>query len=176
MEPSECFSTYLLQNWSDVLQRQRRKLILLEEIVQVLFEHLKDQACVILVLKALERSHKVELVGILLTQSRQDRDFDLPLTRVRRMVLEDLDGDDVAGAFLPALHHLTEGSATEEFKNLKKEIKDLASRTFNARNMQSPGLRNWAELKGLKAQFYMPKLLHFFQPFPFEDFIGPKVY
>lgn len=37
------------------------------------------------------------------------------------MILEDLDGDDVAGAFLPALYNLTEGSTTEELENLKRE-------------------------------------------------------
>lgn len=63
---NECFSTYLLQYRSDVLQRQWRKLILLQEIVQILLEHLKNQACVVLVLKALKRPDKVELVGILL--------------------------------------------------------------------------------------------------------------
>lgn len=63
---SECFSTYLLQYRSDVLQRQRRKLILLQEIIQVLLEHFKHQACVILMLEAFERSHKVELVGVFL--------------------------------------------------------------------------------------------------------------
>lgn len=60
------FSTYLLQYRSDVLQRQRRKLILLQEIVQILLEHLKDQACVVLVLEALERANEVEFIGIFL--------------------------------------------------------------------------------------------------------------
>lgn len=63
------FSTYLLQYRSDVLQRQRRKLILLQEVVQVLLEHLKHQTRVVLVLEALERPDKVELVGILLAEA-----------------------------------------------------------------------------------------------------------
>lgn len=62
-------STYLLQYRSDVLQRQRRKLILLQEVVQVLLEHLKHQACVVLVLKALEGPHKVEFVSIFLAEA-----------------------------------------------------------------------------------------------------------
>jgi hypothetical protein len=116
-------STYLLQYWSDVLQRQRRKLVLLQEVVQILLKHLKHQTCVILVLKALESPHKVELISVLLAESRQNRYFDLTLTRVRWMILEDLDGDDVAGAFLPAFDDLSECAATEKFENLKKKIK-----------------------------------------------------
>lgn len=56
------------------------------------------------------------------------------------MVFEDFDGDDVAGALFPALHHLTEGSATEKFKNLKKserKMKNFAFRTFNWRTKES---------------------------------------
>lgn len=73
----------------------------------------------VLVLKALEGAHEVELVGILLTETREDRHLDLALSSVRRMVLEDLDGNDVAGAFLPAFHHLTEGAAAEELEDLR---------------------------------------------------------
>ena len=66
-EVSECLcSTYLLQYWSDVFQRQRRKLILLQEVVQILLEHFKHQTRVILVLEAFEGSHKIELVSIFL--------------------------------------------------------------------------------------------------------------
>lgn len=63
------FSTYLLQYRSDVLQRQRRKLILLQEVVQVLLEHLKYKTCVVLVLEALEGAHKIELVGVFLAEA-----------------------------------------------------------------------------------------------------------
>lgn len=112
-------TTYLLQYRSDVLQRQRRKLILLEEVVQVLLEHFKHQACVVLVLKALKGPNEIELVGVLLAEAWQDGDFNLTLAGVGWMVLEDFDGDDVARAFLPAFHHLPESAATEEFQNLK---------------------------------------------------------
>lgn len=59
-------SEHLLQYGPDVLERQRTELVLLEEVVQVLLQHLKHQACVILVLEALVRTHKVELVCIFL--------------------------------------------------------------------------------------------------------------
>ena len=117
---NECFSTYLLQYRSDVLQRQRRKFILLQEIVQILLKHLEDQTCVVLMLKALKRSYKVELVGILLAKPRQDGDFDLALASVGWVVFEDFDGDNVAGSFFPAFYYLTKSTATEKFKNLKK--------------------------------------------------------
>lgn len=118
---NERVSTYLLQYWSDVLQRQRRKLILLQEVVQVLLEHFEHQASVVLMLEALERSHEVELIGILLAEAWQDGDLNLPLARIRWMILEDFYGDDVAGAFFPALDDLPKGAATEELENLKRK-------------------------------------------------------
>lgn len=110
---------YLLQDRPDVLERQRRELVLLEEVVQVLLEHLEHQTGVVLVLEALERPHKVKLVGIFLREPRQNRHLDLALARVRRVVLEDLDRDDVAGALFPALHHLAEGAPAEKLQHLK---------------------------------------------------------
>ena len=50
----------------DVLERQGLKLVLLEKVVQVLLQHLKDQAGVILVSEALVGSHEIELVSIFL--------------------------------------------------------------------------------------------------------------
>lgn len=81
----------------------------------------------VLVLEALEGPHKVELVGILLAESRQDGDFDLALASVRRMIFEDFDGNDVAGALFPALDHLTEGAAAKELENLGKEEKNRSN-------------------------------------------------
>ena len=51
----------------DVLERKGLKLVLFEEIVQILFQHLKDQTGVVLVSETLVGTDKVELVGILLT-------------------------------------------------------------------------------------------------------------
>lgn len=59
----------LLQDGADILEWQRTELVLLEEVVQVLLQHLKHQTGVILVLKALVCSNKVELVGILLAEA-----------------------------------------------------------------------------------------------------------
>ena len=44
---------HLLQHGPDVAQRQRAELVLLEEVVQVLLQHLEHQARVALVLEAL---------------------------------------------------------------------------------------------------------------------------
>lgn len=112
--------TYLLQYRPDVLERQGREFVLLEEVVQILLQHLEHQAGVVLVLEALERPHEVELVRTLLAEPAEDRHLDLALPRVRRMVLQDLDRDDVAGALLPAFHHLPERTAAKELEHLRK--------------------------------------------------------
>ena len=49
-------------------ERERRELVLLEEVVQVLLEHLEDETCVRLVLKDLVGAHQVVLVGVLLSE------------------------------------------------------------------------------------------------------------
>ena len=53
---------------SDVFERKGLELVLLEEIVEVLLQHLEDEAGVVLVREALVGPHKVELVGILLAE------------------------------------------------------------------------------------------------------------
>lgn len=40
------------------------------------------------------------------------------LSRIRGVVLEDLDGDNLVGALLPALDHLAEGAPSEELEHL----------------------------------------------------------
>ncbi len=50
---------------------------MLEEVVQVLLEHLEDETGVILVREALVSADEVELVGILLAQTRQNAHLDL---------------------------------------------------------------------------------------------------
>lgn len=92
---------------------------MLEKVVQVLFEHLEHETRVVLVLEALERTDKVELVRILLAEARQNRHLNLALPRVRRVVLQDLDGHDLARALLPALDHLAEGAASQELQHLQ---------------------------------------------------------
>lgn len=104
---------------------------MLEEVVQVLLEHLKHETRVVLVLEALERPDKVELVRILLTEPGQNRHLDLSLARVRRMVLQDLDGHYLARALLPALDHLTEGSASQELQHLLKRTKKNRERLLS---------------------------------------------
>ena len=51
---------------SDVFERKRLELVLLEEIVKILLQHLKDEARVVFVREALVRSNKVEFVRIFL--------------------------------------------------------------------------------------------------------------
>ena len=51
---------------ADVLEGEGLELVLLEKVVEVLLQHLEDEAGVVLVGEALVRPHKVELVRILL--------------------------------------------------------------------------------------------------------------
>ena len=51
---------------SDVFEGKRLELVLLEEIVQILLQHLKNEARVVFVREALVRSNKVEFVRIFL--------------------------------------------------------------------------------------------------------------
>ena len=51
---------------SDVFEGKRLKLVLFEEIVQILLQHLKNEARVVFVREALVRSNKVEFVRIFL--------------------------------------------------------------------------------------------------------------
>ena len=108
----------LLSYWPDVLEGQRLELVLFEEVVEVLLQHLEDKTGVILVCEALVGADEIELVRVLLRQSRQDGDLDLSLPRVGWMVLENLDGNDLIGAFLPALGHLAEGATAQELQYL----------------------------------------------------------
>ena len=55
-------------NWTNVFERKGLELVLLEEIVEVLLQHLEDEAGVVLVREALVGTHKVELVRILLAK------------------------------------------------------------------------------------------------------------
>ena len=53
---------------SDVFERKRLELVLLEEIVKILLQHLKDEARVVFVREALVRPNKVEFVCIFLAE------------------------------------------------------------------------------------------------------------
>lgn len=72
----------------------------------------------VLVLETLERPNEVELVRIFLTKAGQDGDLDLALPRVRRVVFQDFDSDNVAGTLLPAFYHLPKGTPAEKFEHL----------------------------------------------------------
>ena len=117
----------LLRDGPDVLQRQRLELVVLEEVVQVLLEHLKHKTGVVLVSEALVGPDEVELVGILLAQSGEDADLDLALPGVGRVVLQDLDGHDLVGALLPTFGNLAEGASAKKLQHLilKQKEKDL---------------------------------------------------
>lgn len=85
-----------------------------QEVVKILFKHLKHQARMVLVLKALVRSYKVELIGIFLAKPRQYADLDLSLSGIRWMVFEDLDGDDLIGTLFPTLDDLAESTTSQK--------------------------------------------------------------
>ena len=59
-----------MSNGPDILQGERLELILFEEIVQVLLEHLEHQAGVVLVCEALVGTNKVVFVRIFLAENR----------------------------------------------------------------------------------------------------------
>ena len=59
-----------MSNGPDILQGERLELILFEEIVQVLLEHLEHQAGVVLVCEALVVTNKVVFVRIFLAENR----------------------------------------------------------------------------------------------------------
>lgn len=62
----------LLKYGSYKLEGQWRKFVLFEEVVEVLFQHLKYQAGVVLVLETLKGSHKVVIICIFLAESCKD--------------------------------------------------------------------------------------------------------
>ena len=63
---------YLLKNGPDDLEWQGVEFILLEEVVKVLFQHLKHEAGVAAMLETLQGPHHVVLVCVLATQAGQD--------------------------------------------------------------------------------------------------------
>ena len=102
-------------NGPDVLERQGLELVLLQKVVQILFQHLKDQTSVILMSKTLIGSHEIVLISIFLGQTGQNADLNLALPSITRMIFEDLDRYNFVGAFFPAFGHLTKSSATQKF-------------------------------------------------------------
>ena len=108
---------YLLHDGADKLEGQRTELVLLQKVVEVLFEQLKDEARVVLMLETLVGPDKVKLVGVLLAQPLQNVYFNLTLTGVRRVVLEDLDSHHFVGSLLPAFYHLAKCTATEKLEH-----------------------------------------------------------
>ena len=51
-------------------------------------------------------------------ESRQNGHLNLALSGVAGMVLQDLDGHDLVGSFLPALGDLTKGAPAQELEDL----------------------------------------------------------
>ena len=62
---------YLMSDWTNIFERKRLELVLLEKVVEVLLEHLEHEAGVVLVREALVSPHKVKLVRILLTEKKE---------------------------------------------------------------------------------------------------------
>ena len=56
-------------NGPDVLERQGLELVLFQKVVQILFQHLKDQTSVIFMSKTLVGSHEIVLISIFLGQT-----------------------------------------------------------------------------------------------------------
>jgi hypothetical protein len=105
---------YLLEDWANVFEGQGAKLVLLQKVIEVLFQHLKDQARVILVLEALVGPYEIVVVRTLRAQPGQDAHFDLPLPGIGWVVLQDLNGHDLIGAPFPTLDHLPKRPSAQE--------------------------------------------------------------
>ena len=60
---------HLLGNGSDVFERERCELVLLEKIVEILLEHFEDETSVVLVLEAFVSPHEIEIVRTLLQKN-----------------------------------------------------------------------------------------------------------
>lgn len=71
LELQQC-REHLLQNGPDVLERQWRELVLFEEVVQVLLQHLEHETRVRPMLEAFVRADEIELVRRLLRQAGED--------------------------------------------------------------------------------------------------------
>ena len=59
----------------NVLQRQGLEFILLQKVVQVLLQHLKDQASVVFVSETLIGPHEIVFIRVLLGQTGQNTDL-----------------------------------------------------------------------------------------------------
>ena len=55
---------------------------------------------------------------ITVPESRENGNLNLSLSGITGMVLQDLDGHDLIGSFLPALGHLTKGAPAQELEDL----------------------------------------------------------
>ena len=111
-------SQHLVGDGPDILERERLELVLLKEVVEVLLKHLEHETGVVLVREALVGSHKVELISIFLAESGKNGDFNLPLSGVTWVVLEDLDGHNLVSPLLPALGHLAESPSAKKLQDL----------------------------------------------------------
>lgn len=72
--------------------------------------------------EAFKCAHEIVLVRALLGQSPKNRNLNLALSRVRWMVLQDLDCDDLVGALFPAFHNLTYCRQAREAEKGKRLI------------------------------------------------------
>ena len=61
--------SYLVSDRPDIFQRERLELVLFEEVVQILLQHLEYEAGVVLVCEALVGSDKIVFVRIFLTEN-----------------------------------------------------------------------------------------------------------
>lgn len=119
MDKTEAFEFHqgcghLLEDRANVLEGQGAKLVLLQKVIEVLLQHLKDQARVVLVLEALVGPHEVVVVGTLRAQPGQDAHFNLTLSGIGRVVLQNLDGHNLIGAPFPAFDHLPKRPSAQE--------------------------------------------------------------
>lgn len=103
----------------DELCTQPTKRVLFDELVEIGREQLKDEAKVVFVNERVSEPENVMFVVriIILVEHLQNRDLHHTLVKVRRLVFDDFDGDNLVCPSILAFYNLTECALTEYVEN-----------------------------------------------------------
>lgn len=107
-----------MEDGTDIFQWEGLELVLFQEIVEVLFQHLKDQTGVVLVGETLVGPDEIVVIRGLLGQPVQYGHLNLPLSRVGWMILQDLYCHYLVCSLFPTFDHLAKGSSPKELQHL----------------------------------------------------------
>jgi hypothetical protein len=103
----------------DELRAEAEELVLLDELVQVAAQELEHEAEVVLMDERVAEAEDVVLVaGVeLVVEQLEDGDLHHRLVEVGRLVLHDLDGDDLVRFDVLAFDDLAEGALAEDVED-----------------------------------------------------------